>query len=329
MLYLCDISNHNAGFDVARSASEGYSAVIAKASQGTWYQDPCFDGFAQQAINAGLIPGAYHWLENGQGGLQAELFYHDVEKHGGPQGWLCACDCEDDADWATLTAFFGRWKELTNGHPLILYSGNWWWESRGWNGASLTPYLWDSRYVSGSGYGSQLYEQVPSAWWTPRYGGWSETSILQYSSNATVAGSTPIDVDAFLGTRDDLLKLAGRTSDMEQTDKLIKGPSADWRTIGHVFDDLEQQRCWLRGEPVPGDYTPTPGSPLDSMLTAANKIISGEQIALTEKQLNSLAEKVAPLVASQVEATVGESIRQLIAALSAAGSDLANLGHQD
>ena len=326
MLYLCDISSHKAGFNVAKAASEGYSAAIAKASQGTWYQDPCFDGFAQQAINAGLIPGAYHWLENGQGGLQAELFYHDVGEHGGPQGWLCACDCEDDADWATLTAFFGRWKELASGHPLILYSGNWWWESRGWNGAGLTPYLWDSRYVSGSGYGSQLYELVPDSWWTPRYGGWSETSILQYSSNATVAGSTPIDVDAFLGTREELLKLTRRMSDMEQTDKLIKGPSP-WRTVGDQLADTQELRNWLVGETVPTDYTPSSASPLSVMLEAATTTLSGGP--LTNEQLQYLADRVAPLVADRVAATIGESMRQLINALSAAGNDLAKLGQQN
>lgn len=325
MLYLCDISNHNAGFDVTKAVAEGYSAIIMKASQGTWYKDPNFDGFAQQAIEAGAIPGAYHWLENGSGNLQAELFYYHLKKLGGPTGWLCACDCENDADWSTLTNFFTRWKSLSADHPLIMYSGNWWWESRGWNGSSLTPYLWDSRYVSGSGYGSQLYTQVPESWWTPRYGGWDKVTILQYADSATVANRSPIDVDAFLGTKEDLLKLTGKSTEMEQTDKLIKGPST-WRTVGNVLDDLEQQRCWLRGETVPGDYLPAADSPLNTMLEAANQIISGGQITLTEEQLNSLAEKVAPLIANQVAATIGDSMEKLVAALSAAGSDLANLG---
>jgi len=324
MLYLCDISNHNPGFDISKAVKEDYSAIIMKASQGTWYKDPLFDGFATKTLEAGAIPGAYHWLENSSGTSQADLFHQRIATHGGPAGWLCACDCEANADWETLTEFFQRWKELTDNHPLIMYSGDWWWKIRGWDATSLTPYLWDSRYVSGSGYGSQLYEQVPDSWWTPRYGGWSKTTILQFADTATVAGSTPIDVDAFLGTREELLKLTGK-ADMEQTDKLIKGPSP-WRTIGDCFADLEEFRCWAMGETVPEKYTPSLTSPLATMLAASSKIISSEPIQLTDEQLQTIADKVAPLVAEQVAATVSDKLSKLIIAVAAAGSDLAKLG---
>lgn len=323
-IFMCDISNHNPGFDVGQAVNEGYSAIIMKASQGTWYKDPLFDGFATKTLAAGAIPGAYHWLENSSGTSQADLFHQRIATHGGPAGWLCACDCEANADWETLTEFFQRWKELTDNHPLIMYSGDWWWKIRGWDATSLTPYLWDSRYVSGSGYGSQLYEQVPDSWWTPRYGGWSKTTILQFADTATVAGSTPIDVDAFLGTREELLKLT-RRADMEQTDKLIKGPSP-WRTIGDCFADLEEFRCWAMGETVPEKYTPSLTSPLATMLAASSKIISSEPIQLTDEQLQTIADKVAPLVAEQVAATVSDKLSKLIIAVAAAGSDLAKLG---
>lgn len=326
-MLLCDISNHNAGFDVSRAVGEGYAAIIMKSSQGTWYEDPTFDGFATATMATDAIPGAYHWLENGAGASQAEFLHQRISAHGGPTGWLCACDCEDNAEWQTVVDFFERWREITNGHTLIMYSGNWWWENRGWNAAGLTPYLWDSRYVSGSGCGSELYERVPESWWIPRYGGWSKTTILQFADTAIVGGSTPIDVDAFLGTREELLKLAGRVLDMEQTDKMVKGPST-WRTIGDHLADMQELRNWLNGEQVPKDYIPSESSPLHMMQTAAALTITGGQVTLTDDQVQELAEKMAPLVADRIATTIGESMSQLIAALSAAGADLAKLGQR-
>jgi GH25 family lysozyme M1 (1,4-beta-N-acetylmuramidase) len=325
-IFMCDISNHNPGFDVGRAVSEGYSAIIMKASQGTWYEDPLFDGFATKTLAAGAIPGAYHWLENSSGTSQANLFHQRISAHGGPKGWLCACDCEANADWETLTDFFQRWKELTDSHPLIMYSGDWWWKIRGWDATSLTPYLWDSRYVSDSGYGSALYEQVPESWWTPRYGGWSETTILQFSDQATVAGMR-VDIDAFRGTKQELLKVAGVKGEtgMEQTDTMIKGP-AQWRLLGDHFADLQELRNWLVGESVPASYAPNDASPLHMMLTAAALTITGGQVTLTDDQVQALADKVAPLVAERVAATTGESLSRLISAIAAAGNDLAQLG---
>jgi hypothetical protein len=326
MLYLVDLSNHNPGFDVARAVGEGYSAFLIKSSQGTYFEDPYFEGFARAAINAGAIPGAYHWLENGDGATQAQILHDRVSRLGGPLGWLCACDCEDNANWQTVLDFYQTWSQLSDDHPLIMYSGNWWWESRGWTANQLTPYLWDSRYVSDSGYGSALYELVPESWWVPRYGGWSETTILQFSDKATVAGMK-VDVDAFRGTRQELLKVAGVKGemDMEQTDTMIKGP-AQWRLLGDHFADLQELRNWLVGESVPANYAPNDASPLHMMLTAAVLTITGGQLTLTDDQVQALADKVAPLVAERVAATIGESLSRLISAFAAAGNDLAQLG---
>jgi GH25 family lysozyme M1 (1,4-beta-N-acetylmuramidase) len=203
---MIDISNHqDAGFDVARAVGEGYSAVICKASEGSTYRDPCFERFAAATIGAGAIPGAYHYLRAGDGAEQAGVFHSRISSAGGPAGWLCAVDCESDGDWLATTTFVAEWARLTGGHPLLVYTGAWWWPSS-WSGVALTPHLWASRYVTGTGYGSQLYASVPDSWWTPGYGGWPVATILQFSSTATVAGQK-IDVNAFRGTVAELLAL--------------------------------------------------------------------------------------------------------------------------
>lgn len=326
-LWIADVSNHNPGFDVARCEREGFSAVLMKASEGSSnsaggkYQDPLFNAFAYQVRATSMIPGAYHFLRAGDGVAQAELFYARIAYHGGPAGWLCACDNEVDADLDTTMAFYRRWNELTGDHPLIMYSGYWWWQSRGWNLTSLTPYLWDSRYVSGEGYASELFESVPDVWWQPRYGGWSRATLLQYSDKATVAGMTPVDVDAFEGTIGDLRKIARIGDDMEQTDKLIVGPGKDWRTVGNVLDDLSQLRCWEIGETVPGDYSPRPGSPYARILTAADRINAGIPIVLSEADRTAITAEVT----TQVTKALVTKLDLLLAQLGAAGDVLGKL----
>lgn len=205
--WLIDISNHQGAFDVGRAVSEGYAGVWMKATEGVGWEDWTFDTFAPQVIATGAIPGAYHYLRAGSGRDQCDEFYDRIRTWGGPDGWLVACDNEVDASWQTTVDFFARWRELAGDHPMFMYSGNWWWGCRGWDGASLTPYLWDSRYVNGSDYGSALYEQVPESWWSSRYGGWGAVTVLQFSSSGLVAGRQ-VDVNAFRGTVDELRALA-------------------------------------------------------------------------------------------------------------------------
>lgn len=220
VLFGADISNHKAGISVPRIVREGYRFIWCKASEGigsTEYVDPTFDGFVGAIKQQGAIPGGYHFLRAGSGIAQAELFHRMIIAHGGPNGFLCACDTEKDAPWDTVYDFFARWKALTGGHPLFMYSSNWWWgvPSRSWpNGVGLTPLLWDSRYVSGDGYGSKLYEKVPNSWWIPRYSNWPETTVLQFSSTAEVAGFADVDVNAFRGTEDELRQFTRKGSDL-------------------------------------------------------------------------------------------------------------------
>ena len=319
-LWIADVSDYNPDFDVERCESEGYSALIVKASEGSTWQAEHFNDFAYRVRRTSLIPGAYHFLRSDDGADQADLFHARIAYHGGPAGWLCACDNEADADYETTVAFYERWNELTDHHPLIMYSGYWWWQSRGWKATGLTPYLWDSRYVNGEGVASQLYTMVPDVWWTPRYGGWGRSTFLQFSDNATACGAHPVDVDAFEGTIDDLRKIA-RSGDMEQTDKLIVGPGKDWRTVANVLDDLSQLRCWEIGETVPGDYSPKPGSPYDRILTAADKVngadLASPKVNLTDADRAAIATEVADRIAAKLDS--------ILAGLGAAGDALGKL----
>ena len=240
MIWLIDISNHQSGFNVRQAICEGYSGVWMKATEGTTFRDSEFDGFADQVLGAGAIPGAYHYLRNGDGRGQCEVFHRRIRDHGGPEGWLAACDNEADATWQDTVDFFERWRELAGDHPLLMYSVNWWWSERGWDGVSLTPYLWDSRYVDQSGYGSVLYEGVPEAWWKSRYGGWDDVTMLQFSASGLVADSS-VDVNAFRGSIDDLRVLArggGSGGVVTPNDEGSGNANGNW-SMGMSFDDFK------------------------------------------------------------------------------------------
>lgn len=243
VIWLIDISQYQTGLDVGRAVAEGYSAVWMKATEGVTWRDKAFDTFAEQVLASGAIPGAYHFLREGYGRAQCDVFYQRMRDHGGPDGWLAACDNEQDAGWQTTVDFFARWRELAGDHPLFMYSGNWWWSERGWYGASLTPYLWDSRYVSGSGYGAALYGQVPESWWSARYGGWGDVTVLQFTSSGSVAGRT-VDVNAFRGSIEELRALAGiRMEDTmalteQQQQVVVEGTSLVAR-MAKGFDTLD------------------------------------------------------------------------------------------
>lgn len=199
-------TEYQAGLSVPSLPGEGYGFAIFKATQGaTGYTAPAlFDSWVRQARSAGLVVGAYHWLTSVSGAAQADHFINRVAATGyGPNEFLLCVDVEDTQNPPTLQvlqAFFARMATRLPGKPIVLYTGQWWWDVAGrrWNGAALTPYLWLSKYVSGAGTGAAQYAKVPASWWSPGFGGWSRATILQYTSNGTAAGITAnVDLNAF------------------------------------------------------------------------------------------------------------------------------------
>ena len=190
-----------------------------------------------------MIPGAYHFLRSGSGAAQAQAFHARVSAHGGPAGLLIALDNEKDADYDTTRAFIAEWNRLSGNHPILMYTGSWWWKPKGWDGASLTPHLWHSRYVDGTGYASSLYEHVPESWWNPGYGGWATAEILQFTSHARVAGMS-IDANAYRGSLDDLRALT-RPGAASGAPGGSAGPAWPGRLLSYTAG-----RSMLRGDDV-------------------------------------------------------------------------------
>ncbi|MFZ0791672.1 MAG: GH25 family lysozyme, partial [Chromatiaceae bacterium] len=215
MLYGVDVhARYQGGLDVALLARQGYSFLATKLSQGLWV--PGSGGLSAAQFTARaigwldtaraqqMIPGAYHWIDgSASGATQARFFHRQVLQAGGPDGMLIQLDNEDvsaqPATWQHTVDWAAEWEQLTGGHPWLMYTGSWWWAPRDWPGATLTPYLWHSRYLSADADTipddpAAFAARIPATWWTPSYGGWPRATILQLTSRGD-AGSLGNNVD--------------------------------------------------------------------------------------------------------------------------------------
>lgn len=120
-----DISHHNGvTLDFVKAKADGIVGVLHKASQGLSLGDPRYKPNRAKATAAGLLWGAYHFGENGDGVKQATHFLAEV---GDPKGVLMALDFEpNDKNTMTLAQardFITQIHKVTGRFPGF-YSGN-------------------------------------------------------------------------------------------------------------------------------------------------------------------------------------------------------------
>ncbi|HVB45470.1 MAG TPA: GH25 family lysozyme [Streptosporangiaceae bacterium] len=179
-----------------------------KVTQGTWYKNPYWPdaktAMAARAKASGFVPGAYLFLEEGNGAAQADYF---AAQAGDLTGFSLAVDVEPTGNsrpvLADALACTARLRERYPRHPIGGYIPHWYWGSQD---TTFTDWLWASQYVTGFGTPASLYPQVPASWWEP-YGG-RQPSLLQFTSTAIVAGvAGAVDCSAFRGTPAELRAL--------------------------------------------------------------------------------------------------------------------------
>lgn len=296
-----DVSSHQGtAVDWAKVAAAGFKFAINRACLDT-KPDATWPDNTRRARAAGLIPGAYHFLyPSGGGGSAARPAAEQCDAFlaaiGNPDGLLIALDVESDKTpdgfvykptFADVKAWVARFREKHPTHPLLIYSGGWYWT--GWSypihnavGAPL-GLLWDSHYVSaGATTAGKLYAGVPASWWGPRYGGWTKVTLLQFSSSGLVPGVVGhCDVNAFQGTVEQLRALAASKpasappppspeADMRPLASSLPGytitvkPTANVRadaTLGAtILRVVVSPEVWTIIGPVIGDVDPDGGS---------------------------------------------------------------------
>lgn len=115
--------------DFAALKASGILAIIHKASQGSRYRDPAYAARRKAAQEAGLLWGAYHFLDSSDPVKQADTF---LDASGissvDAEPILLACDYETSSSTATLHQCMTFMSEVDRNSPpgvsCVLYSGN-------------------------------------------------------------------------------------------------------------------------------------------------------------------------------------------------------------
>lgn len=260
-----DVSHHNDKVDWAKVAADGISFAILKASQGKSFRDNTFAGHVKAARAAGLLVGAYHFVDattEAAARAEAANFAGAIAAAGGVQllDFPPVMDYENNPGGLSQTqinavamAFLAELERLTGRRPMV-YTGN----AFGFNfGPLLASYpLWIARYSA----------TIPP----DNNRAWREWTIWQYSDGSAggvrpsgsrkVAGlSDAVDLNVYAGTVEELRAAFGPKPepkpDGKDTVKVVVNDrlAAYGRLIGgHVFLPLRQLGEAL-GKPVRWD----------------------------------------------------------------------------
>jgi hypothetical protein len=232
-----DVSHFNPGLDVAQAKAQGISFTFIKATQGTTYDNPDFASDRKNAVNGGLVVGAYHFLNPSSSSSPASQCTHYLDSlnaTGGTAGIMLGLDVElqtstTGPSYQDVKDFLAACQAKTPGRTWIIYTGGWYWGNSKQAGYLHNPaapagtLLWISIYVSGTGSALDLLTKVGAQgtsgdpYVTSQINGWPEYTFRQYSSTATVANLSPLDVDVTYKGIEYLRTLAGLSAQLPCT----------------------------------------------------------------------------------------------------------------
>jgi lysozyme len=212
LLKVLDLSHHNCGpsgdpddpIDFAKVAAFGVKGIIHKASQGTGVVDHKYAERRQDALDAGLLWGAYHFATGDDVDAQVAWFLKCAKPD---VSTLLALDHEpnggNELDLAGARAFLESGSGQDGGRELVIYSGNLIKEqmARGLSAA-------DREFFAG--HRLWLCEYGPRAILPPA---WSSYWLWQFSGDGTathgivvpgIFAGGKVDMNTFDGSDDEL-----------------------------------------------------------------------------------------------------------------------------
>jgi hypothetical protein len=191
-----------AKLDARQMVRDGIAYHLAKATQGTDFQDVFFAPARKEAAKANLLFGGYHFLEHGNGARQADYFLNRLQRTGGTKGVIGMLDVEDyqengrdlSPDYRDIQDFCHRYREHFPKRPLLLYSPSYYWGDAGRHGRLGNPpapkgTLLDwPQYVDGSGPAKSLLKHISpkstnDVYQAHQYNGYAEPFMRQYTTN--------------------------------------------------------------------------------------------------------------------------------------------------
>lgn len=224
-----DLSNWNAGYLIPT----GTRVVVAKATEGDYYMDRSYHDFEQQAKALGAAFSGYHFLKQEISPEKQAKYYYDFAGK-----TPCMIDCETSGESKPGVDWCQRFKtalEGLGGRVWSVYYPRWYLAETGGSLASLGLPVIASEYRS--------YDENR---WPGSYGGVTPI-IWQYTS-------TPIDMNAFKGTAEELSALINGDN-MDPNTKLtfppqITGWYPDIAKDGGVWtgeQSLNDLLTWMAG----------------------------------------------------------------------------------
>jgi GH25 family lysozyme M1 (1,4-beta-N-acetylmuramidase) len=218
-------SEYQRGLNFERARTEGYEFCVIKATEGPYrdgdtYVPSGFEEFFRRAEAEGFVMGVYAFLLSTPARVQADHFLRTIEAVGGPEDKILMVDFEEyQAPHGYLTpgndqlmTFIAEVKRRVGDHPVVLYSGRGFWNG-GEASGDFEQYgadaAWDAMYLDMNPHSRprDYYADVKHRGWGEPWGG-VEPMFWQFTSSGGVAGLN-IDVNAYRGTREQLLALAG------------------------------------------------------------------------------------------------------------------------
>src|SRR5215207_9997405 len=218
-------SEYQRGLNFERARAEEYEFCIIKAAEGPYrdgdrYVPTGFKDYFRRAEAEGFVMGVYAFLLSTPAKAQADHFLRTIEAVGGPEDKILMVDFEEyQAPHGYLTAgndqlmtFITEVKRRVGDHPIVLYSGRGFWNG-GDSSGDLEQYgadvAWDAMYLDMNPHDRprDYYADMKHRGWGEPWGG-VEPWFWQFTSAGGVAGLN-IDVNAYKGTREQLLALTG------------------------------------------------------------------------------------------------------------------------
>jgi hypothetical protein len=321
--FLVDVASYQVGINLAAVKAAGYSAINVKLTQGTWYTHASAKTYVQQARALGLGVCTFSWIDNSASGTaQAQYAYKALQAAaGGPDGVAHQVDCEDTARPATFAIWsdYVKWWQDKLGRHVVNYTGDWWWQPRGWSGAGWTPYLWAA---PSTGYVA-VYPGDTSPKWNVQFGGWSQLSLLQFAVSAIPsAGGGALSKTAI---RDPHVwaELTGTA----QPTPLTKGDHVYFFThidnVPYVCDGMTCRRLTdsdvsdMRFMASEGAFQLAYGGQFrEGWVPAFGVVASTQPASLTDTQVSSITQAIAAAVASHPDNPLTDAdVTKIVAAV--------------
>ena len=194
-LFVADIASYQAGLVPARLRPD-IAALIIKCTQGSDYVDPDYAAWLREARAAGLLVGAYHYLDGSAPAAQAAWLHANIVDP------TVSVMLDEEAVSLQQTLAVADAMTARGLHVRLVYLARSYWQSLGspdlsgpFNARGLA--LVNASYPSmAGGTPAQLYPGDGAAGWAP-YGGVTPT-LYQFTDSATESGQS-IDVSAFRG----------------------------------------------------------------------------------------------------------------------------------